>query len=226
MHDLMDIYLKLLNHFGPQNWWPGDSPFEVVVGAILTQQTSWSNVEKAIHNMKEAEILSPRALVEIHGEELEALIRPSGFYRQKARHLRAFSDHLLTRHSGELDSLLSGELEEIRRELLSLQGIGPETADSILLYAGGLPSFVIDNYTLRAGQRLGIFVKKPTYIEAKAHFETHLPRDAPLFNEFHALFVELGKNYCNARKPLCGQCPLVDICELPGPKGSGITPSY
>lgn len=213
MHDLMDIYHRLLAHFGPQDWWPGESPFEVIVGAILTQQTSWSNVEKAIRNIKGADILSPQALAAIPIDQLEILIRPSGFYRQKARYLKAFSDHLLTRHSGELASLFSGKMEKIREELLSLPGIGPETADSIILYAAGLPSFVIDNYTIRAGQRLGIFREKPTYAYAKAHFEPHLQRDAHIFNEFHALLVELGKNYCRAGKPQCDGCPLMENCN-------------
>ena len=212
MHDLMAMYHMLLDHFGPQDWWPGESPFEAIVGAILTQHTSWSNVEKAILNMKEADILSPQALASISNDQLEELIRPSGFYRQKSRYLKAFSDHLLARHSGELCSLFSGEMKDVREGLISLPGIGPETADSIILYAGGLPSFVIDNYTIRACQRVGIFKVRPTYAEAKSYFETRLPKDTHLFNEFHALFVELGKDHCHARKPLCDRCPLADVC--------------
>ena len=157
--------------------------------------------------------LSPQALTAIPNDRLETLIRPTGFYRQKARYLKAFSNHLLTRHSGELPSLFSGKKEKIRKELLSLPGIGSETADSIILYAAGLPSFVIDNYTIRACHRLGIFSGIPTYIEAKDHFEANLPRDAHLFNEFHALFVELGKDHCRARKTQCDQCPLIENCK-------------
>ena len=211
---LRDIFDRLVDYFGPLHWWPADSPFEVVVGAVLTQNTAWRNVELAIANLKGAQALSLEALREAATGDLERLIRPAGFFRQKAERLKLFVDHLFRLHGGELSSLLSGSLEEIRGELLSLKGIGPETADSILLYAGGYPSFVVDAYTLRLFLRLGVLGGTEGYEEVRALFMDHLPHEADLFNEYHALIVEECKTFCRKRLPLCSACPLQPVCPF------------
>ncbi|MFO7618991.1 MAG: endonuclease III domain-containing protein [Thermoplasmata archaeon] len=205
------MFEMLLAHFGPQRWWPGDSPFEVMVGAILTQQTSWANVERAIANLRAAGALSPGDIAAMEPGKLESLIRPSGFYRQKARYLNALCRHILGAYGGDPDAMLSVPLEVLRPELLALPGIGPETADSLLLYAGGKPAFVVDAYTIRICQRTGVF-GSPKYDVVKKFFEDSLPRDVGLYNEFHALFVKLGKDMCRPGKPLCGECPLRESC--------------
>lgn len=218
---LQDIFDRLIGHFGPLHWWPADSPFEVVVGAVLTQNTAWRNVEMAIANLKEGMALSPEALRDIRTEDLERLIRPAGFFRQKAERLKLFATHLFRCHGGDLASLLSGPLEEARAELLSLKGIGPETADSILLYAGGYPSFVVDAYTLRLFIRLEVLGGTEGYEEVRALFMENLPHEADLFNEYHALIVEECKTFCRKRLPLCSACPLQPICPF-GLKSSAL----
>jgi endonuclease-3 related protein len=215
LHDrLHDIFDRLVGHFGPLHWWPADSPFEVAVGAILTQNTAWRNVELAIANLKEAQALSPEALRELATGELENLIRPAGFFRQKAERLKLFVEHLFRAHGGELPDLLSGLLEHVRGELLSLKGVGPETADSILLYAGGYPSFVVDAYTRRLFTRLEVLRGDEDYEAIRALFMTRLPPEADLFNEYHALIVEECKTFCRKRLPLCPSCPLLQICPF------------
>ena len=211
---LKDIFDRLVDYFGPLHWWPANSPFEVVVGAVLTQNTAWRNVELAIANLKGAQALSPEALRETATGELEQLIRPAGFFRQKAERLKLFVEHLFRRHGGELSSLLSGPLEKVRGELLSLKGIGPETADSILLYAGGYPSFVVDAYTLRLFIRLEVLGGTEGYEAVRALFMEHLPHEADLFNEYHALIVEECKTFCRKRLPLCSACPLQPVCPF------------
>lgn len=211
---LTDIYDRLLGEFGERNWWPAKTPFEVMVGAILTQNTAWTNVEKAIHNLDSTGLLTAVSLAEIPLEELEHLIRPSGYFRQKAQRLKLFAGYLVCRHGGEPGRLFSRTLEEVREELLRQQGIGPETADSILLYAGHLPTFVVDAYTLRIFTRLGILSGSERYAEIRSLFMDHLPHNSQMFNEYHALIVAHGKIFCKKRKPACPACPLQDICAF------------
>jgi len=204
---LFKVYEKLYNMYGPQHWWPGDTPFEVIVGAILTQNTNWGNVEKAIANLKTEGLLSPEGLREIHHNHLAMLIRPSGYFNIKAGRLKHFIDHLFKRCDGSLKKMFSKDLKEARRELLEVKGIGPETADSILLYAGQYPIFVIDAYTVRIFQRLGVLTEEVTYHEAQEIFMDALPHDVAMFNEYHALIVRLGKEFCRPL-PKCNACPL------------------
>lgn len=204
------IFKKLLKAFGPQHWWPADSPFEVVVGAILTQNTNWGNVEKAITSLRTARLLSPKALFESRKSKIENRIRPSGYYRQKAKKLKAFVSHLFRRHKGSLRKMFRQEIGPLRKELLSIHGIGEETADSIILYAAGKPVFVVDAYTKRIGQRLGWF-KSDDYGSVQCYFGEHLPRSVKIYNEYHSLLVELAKRCCR-KIPLCPKCPLNSVC--------------
>ncbi len=204
---LSGIYRRLFERFGPQHWWPGETPFEVVVGAILTQNTNWANVEKAIRNLKEAGVLSPQGLRRIPEGRLAALIRPSGYFRVKAGRLKAFITFLHEICGGRLERLASIETGELRRRLLDVRGIGPETADSILLYGLDRPVFVVDAYTRRILYRHGIVPAEADYHEVQGIFQRALPGDLRLFNEYHALIVRLGKTYCRPR-PDCGGCPL------------------
>lgn len=201
---------RLLLRFGPQHWWPAKSPFEVVVGALLMAQTSWRNVEAAIRNLEGAGLLDPRALAAAPVGRIRALVHPAGLHRQKPRRLKDFSQHLLRVADGDLDRFFERDLETVRHELLGLNGIGPETADSILLYATGFPTFVVDAYTVRIGQRLGWFTTD-RYEEVKAFFESRLPRDVAMYREYHALLVAHGKHICRPR-PRCDVCPLRDVC--------------
>lgn len=215
---LLDLYRSLYTHFGPQGWWPARTAFEVVVGAILTQSCAWVNVEKAIAALGQRGLLEPRALREADIDELARLIRPAGYFNVKARKLKAFVDHLHRFHGGDLRSLFAGPLERVRQEILGIYGIGPETADSILLYAGGLPTFVIDAYTMRIMQRLGFWspirapgsraAGRPDYEDLRGLFMHRLPPDTELYKEYHALFVAQGKNYCRKATPRCAECPL------------------
>ena len=207
---LEEVYDRLLAAFGPQHWWPGDSPFEVLVGAVLTQNTSWQNVAKAIGRIKEAELLEPHALFALADEELEELIRPAGYFRVKTRRLRNLLKLVVKRYDGSLDAMFATGLDSLREELLGVNGIGPETADSILLYAGGIPTFVVDTYTHRVLARHGWIEFDADYHTIKDYFESGLERDAALFNEYHALFVRLGKLHCR-KKPNCENCPLAEL---------------
>ena len=211
---LQPVFDRLVAHFGPLHWWPADSSFEVVIGAILTQNTAWSNVEKAIFNLRREEALTPEALRAATREQLEEWIRPAGFFRQKAERLQLFAEHLFAHHDGDLGRLLAAPLPEARRELLALKGVGPETADSILLYAGGLPSFVVDAYTRRLFGRLGLLDPTAPYESIRTLFMERLPADPDLFNEYHALIVEQCKQLCRKRKPLCANCPLQKSCPF------------
>ncbi len=208
---LLGIYEKLLKALGKQNWWPAEDKFEVIVGAILTQQASWKNVEKAIKNLKQHRMLTPEDLYRLDGKRLEELIRPSGFYKVKAKRLKRFVNFLFEKYDGKLERLFSLSMEELRKELLSINGIGDETADSILLYSAGMPSFVVDAYTIRIFSRLGL-LKEKKYEKVKEFFEKNLPKDVELYKEYHALIVELGKNICKL-KPKCILCPLKEWCE-------------
>lgn len=196
----MDIYNKLLNQFGHRQWWPADTPFEVVVGAVLTQQTKWENVERAIRNLKERGLMEPEPLSKAGIGELETLVRCTGFYRQKANRLKNISVFF-----SDNPGLLEKQGNELREILLSLNGIGEETADSIVLYAAGKPSFVIDAYTKRICKCLGI---EGDYGKLQSVFEGSLPRDVPLYKEFHALIVEYGKQFCGKKR--CDECVLVE----------------
>jgi endonuclease-3 related protein len=208
---LLQWYEALLVRFGPQGWWPGRTPFEVAVGAILTQNTAWTNVEKAIRNLRLAGALSFRGMSRLPERRLAELVRPSGYFNQKARKLRAFLAWL-REHGGAAGSLrraLSGPLEEVRASLLGVHGIGPETADSILLYPGGRAVFVIDAYTRRVLARHGLpGAAAAGYEKLRRLFERGLPGKAQLYNEFHALLVRLAKERCRKRAPLCAGCPL------------------
>ncbi len=211
---LKEIYERLYAHFGPQNWWPAETPFEVCVGAILTQNTNWRNVERAIENLKARGLLSPEALNELTEGELAAFIRPAGYFRVKARRLKAFVRWLVENYGGRLEKLSEKETEELRRELLSIPGIGPETADSILLYALERPVFVVDAYTRRILLRHGLVTEEADYHEIQELFMENLPPEVPLFNEYHALLVACGKHLCRPKKPLCPDCPLRDLDEF------------
>ena len=208
---LIQIYQKLLKHFGKQYWWPAETGFEVIVGAILTQQTTWKNVERAIENLKGEGLLDPHSLAIASLNRVEALIRHTGFYRQKAQRIVHFSQYLVSKYDGSLDKLFNRSTEEIREELLSFKGVGSETADSILLYGADRFTFPIDAYTIRLCERLG--VKETEYEEMKALFEGTLPKDLEVYKEFHALIDKLGKTYCKA-KPFCSECPLTNECSF------------
>ncbi len=208
---LLEIYRRLLWAYGPQGWWPADSPFEVMVGAILTQATNWRNVERAIGNLKKAGVLSPGGILKLPEEDLADLVRPAGFHRQKAKRLKALAKAVLS-HGGT-EAFLSLPPERLREILLSLPGIGPETADSILLYAAQRPAFVVDAYTRRILSRLGLIRGNEHYEELRALFEGGLPRDARLYQEYHALLVRHGKEHCRVR-PRCPGCPLRELCSF------------
>jgi endonuclease-3 related protein len=204
---LLRLYDRLHRRFGAQGWWPGRSAFEVIVGAILTQSTAWVNVERAIGELRRAGVLAPRALARVPPWRLARLVRASGFFRMKAGRLGAFVRHLERRYAGNLQRLLGRPADELRAELLAIPGIGPETADSILLYAAGRPVFVVDAYTRRILSRHRIVPRDVDYARLQAVFMEHLPRDPALYNEYHALLVRVAKEHCGAR-PRCEGCPL------------------
>ncbi|MGE5554287.1 MAG: endonuclease III domain-containing protein [Betaproteobacteria bacterium] len=210
---LLAIYDRLYAWLGPRHWWPAETPFEVIVGAILTQSVAWRNVVRAIGNLKAAGLLDPWELYRAPVEEIERCIVPARFFKAKAKKLKAFMAHLCERYGGSLDRMWERPLEELRRELLGVYGLGPETVDSILLYAGGYPVFVVDAYTRRIFSRLGIFPEKISYQAMQEHFRRHLPAEVPLFNEYHALIDGLGHRLCRATDPRCGECPLSGVCR-------------
>lgn len=212
-----EVYRRLFEVLGPQHWWPGETPFEVMVGAVLTQNTNWQNVEKAIRNLREADLLEPAALYAAPVEELEELLRPAGYFRVKARRLRSLLAFLMDRYGGSLDAMFAAGVATLREELLALNGIGPETADSILLYAGGMPVFVVDAYTHRILSRHGWIELEADYHQIQDFLQSSLPDDPALFNEFHALLVYIGKHYCRKRAPQCQACPLRDMLPEGGP---------
>ena len=208
----LQVYKILSTAYGDCDWWPAKTPFEVVIGAILTQNTNWNNVEKAIANLRNADVLTSSAIIKIKREELEQLIRPSGFFRQKAERLQLFCNYLHQHHHGSLEKLLQRDMTLVRDELLSLKGIGPETADSILLYAGQRPSFVIDSYTMRLFKRLGVLSGNEKYQQVRELFMTELPEQVILYNQYHALIVNHCKQFCR-KQPKCSGCPLQDNCQ-------------
>jgi len=209
------MFACLSGHFGPQHWWPADSPWEVMVGAILTQNTNWQNVEKAIANLRAAGALSVAGLRALGDTDLAAAIRPAGYYNLKSKRLRNLVAFVDTAYGGDLEAVLAEETARLREGLLGVKGIGLETADSILLYAAGRPVFVVDAYTHRILYRHGQCDATAGYEELQQLFTDHLPLDPALFNEFHALLVQVGKQLCR-RRPLCARCPLRDWPEAGG----------
>ena len=210
---LMDVYHRLYAAYGPQGWWPGESPFEVIAGAILTQSVAWTNVETALANMRAAGCWSLEAVDQLPESDLAQLVRSSGYFNAKARTLKAFAAHVAIDYEGDLDQFLSKPASLLRDELLSIHGIGDETTDDIMVYAADKPSFVIDTYTRRIMDRIGIApdAVRPNYRDYQAIFHDNLPSDTQLFNEFHALWDRHAKEAC-AKTPRCDGCCLLDIC--------------
>ena len=204
---LMGFYEALLTVYGEQRWWPGDSPFEIIVGAILTQNTNWANVEKAIVNLKKADMLCVRKIDELEKDALAELIRPAGYFNIKAKRLKNFVRFFCKEYDGDIEQLCSGPVDYVREQLLSINGIGPETADSILLYALAKPTFVVDTYTYRILTRHECVSRESGYEELKEYCQGELPTDVALYNECHGLFVRVGKEHCKV-KPKCQGCPL------------------
>ncbi len=207
------MYGAMLDDLGPSHWWPGETPFEIAVGAILTQNTKWANVSKAIKNLKEAEVLEAKSMYRLSMEELAELIRPAGYFRLKAKRLHHFLAFLRSSCRFDMDLLPAKGLGALRSTLLGVNGIGPETADSILLYALKKPSFVVDAYTARICQRHGLVPEDVSYEELRDFFMDVLTPDIRLFNEFHALFVRVGAGWCKKSKTLCATCPLKSFME-------------
>ena len=221
--DLLRYYETMSAALGPMRWWPAKTPFEVIVGAILTQSTAWGNVEQAIGNLRSARMLTPSAILGVRTSRLAILVRPSGYFRQKAKKLKAFAKFLHVEYGGSLKRMFRTPTLELRIKLLSVHGIGPETADSILLYAGNHPVFVVDAYTHRIFGRHAITGGKPDYEAVRAQFESVLPRRAQLLNEFHALIVSTGKNWCRKSAPRCEQCPLRPLLPAESPLARSLT---
>jgi len=205
--NLIEIYNLLFSFFGPQNWWPAETGLEMMVGAILTQNTSWNNVEKAILNLKEKSLLSIQKLSRIPASILADYIRPAGYYNLKVKRLKNLINFIVDRYNGDISNLFSRDTKAIREELLTVKGIGLETADSIVLYGAGRPIFVVDTYTHRILTRHGLIEEEAGYNDLQSFFMDNLSHDVELFKEFHALIVKTGKDFCR-RKPLCPKCPL------------------
>lgn len=222
---LENAFQRMYQRYGSQSWWPGDSQLEIIVGAVLTQNTNWKNVELAIDNLRQANVLSIVELLRIETKEMEKLIRPAGYYRVKTKRLRNVLRFIVSQF-GSIEAMFRCELSTLRKQLLEVNGIGPETADAILLYAGGLPTFVIDAYTNRVAKRHGWIDKEASYDSLKELFETHLQdfrgtngeyeTATALFNEYHALLVNVGKDYCKPT-PRCEDCPLCAMLPKNGP---------
>jgi endonuclease-3 related protein len=204
---LLEIYDRLLAFLGPQKWWPADTPFEVILGAVLTQNTAWKNVAAAIGNLRRHNLLTFAGLCGLSALQIAVLVRPSGFYNQKAKKIKAFCDHVLTKWGGSLEDFLAQEIEDLRTDLLAIRGIGPETADSIILYAALKPSFVVDTYTYRIFSRHGWVEESISYEDLREYFMGAMDPNVPLFQEFHALLVRIGHLYCR-KTALCKSCPL------------------
>lgn len=205
---LQEIYEALDAHFGDLHWWPGNSQFEVIVGAILTQNTAWRNVEAAIGRLREQNLLHPARMRKLDDELIAGLIRPAGYFRIKTKRLKSFLYFLHQEYEDDIDGMFAEDLWVLRQKLLAVHGIGEETADSILLYAGGKPIFVVDAYTRRILQRHGLIGANASYGEIQAAFMKTLPENAPLYNQYHALLVNTGKQFCRKQTPRCKACPL------------------
>lgn len=208
------VYSALYSAFGPQHWWPGSTPFEIAVGAILTQNTSWTNASRAVNELERRRLLHPKRLHGLSTRKLAPIIRSSGYYNQKALRLKRFVRHLICRHQGSLRKMKSRPVEALRKELLGLSGIGPETADSILLYALDKPVFVVDAYTRRVLTRHSLVSPKVSYEEIQRFFVENVPRSLQMYNEYHALIVRLGKEFCRPKTPRCDLCPLRQIGRI------------
>jgi len=207
------VYDRLYDHYGPQYWWPGESNLEIMVGAVLTQNTNWINVEKAIDNLKNSDQLSFSCLQNMPIEELAEYIRPAGYYNIKARRLKNLFQMIEDEYEGEITFLFADSLDESRENLLRVKGVGPETADAILLYAAKKPAFVIDTYTHRVFSRHELVEEDTDYYSLQQEFLDSLPEDVSLFNEFHALIVAVAKEFCKKKKPRCSNCPLQRVEE-------------
>lgn len=206
---LMEMFNLLLDHFGPQHWWPGDGPLEMMTGAILTQNTSWSNVEKAIDNLKNRNLFSIESFLDLPEEKLAGYIKSAGYFNVKAKRIKNLIRFLIDEYEGDLDKFIEDDVNHLREGLLSVNGVGPETADSIILYAAKKPVFVIDAYTHRILRRHNMVEEQVTYDELQSLFMDNLLPEVNIFNEFHALIVITGKKYCR-RNPKCDICPLKD----------------
>ncbi|MFU8796777.1 MAG: endonuclease III domain-containing protein [Dehalococcoidia bacterium] len=212
-HQLVEIYRRLLEAFGYQRWWPGETREEVIIGAILTQNVAWKNVETAIDNLRQHDLLALKAIHEADISEIARLIRPTRFYNQKAQKLKRLSDFLFDRYRGDLDAMFAEGGDRLRQELLGIGGLGEETVDSILLYAGKQAVFVVDAYTKRIFVRLGLTDEKWSYRAYREFFMQFLDRDPGLYNDYHAQIVRLGRAYCKKNAPECTLCPLADLCR-------------
>jgi endonuclease-3 related protein len=210
---LEEVYCRLYREYGPQGWWPGNGPLDVIVGAILTQAAAWTNVEKALKNLKAADCWSLERIYRCSEIQLASIIRPCGYFNSKARKLKAFAAHIFRKYQGDLGRFLAQEIQPLRAELLSIYGVGPETADVILVYAAGKPSFVIDAYTRRILRRMGLVpdIKNNDYPAFQSVFHRALPREAGRYNEYHALLDQHAKQTC-VRVPRCAGCCLKDLC--------------
>jgi endonuclease-3 related protein len=219
MNKVYEIYEILLEHFGPQGWWPGDTPFEIMVGAVLTQNTNWVNVSRAIDNLKKEDLLSFKKLYDLPVELLAEKIKPAGYFNLKAARLKNLLNFIAEEYFGSLEDMFGEDAVSLREKILTVKGIGPETADSILLYAGKKPVFVVDSYTHRIFSRHNIIAEEDGYYEIQEYFMLSLPEEEELFNEYHALIVRLGKEFCKKSKPLCSNCPLREFDGFVYPEG-------
>lgn len=211
--DLINIYHLLLSHFGFQNWWPGQTQDEIIIGAILTQGVSWQNVEKAINNLKQHHLCSLEAIDKTKSKKIAKLIKPALYFNRKAMKLKVFAAYLSENFSGNLGEMMAMNLKELRTILLGLKGIGPETADSIILYAAKKPIFVVDAYTKRIFSRIGIIKKEWKYDKIQLFCQQNLLPELTLFQDFHAQIVKLGKEHCRKHKPVCHNCPISCLCD-------------
>jgi len=210
---LINIFNLLLSHFGKRHWWPGDTSLEIILGCILTQNVTWKNVEEAINNLKQKNLINLEAIIASSDESLGLLLRSTRYYNQKAANIKSFCHNMINNFDGSLDNLFLMDIPTLRKYLLSLKGIGKETADSIILYAANKPIFVVDAYTKRIFSRLGYFDSNPSYDQVQTFFMENLPHDLYLFNEFHALIVCLGQNFCKNANPSCKSCILESVCK-------------
>ena len=213
MDRAQEVYDRLLEYYGPQHWWPAESAFEAIVGALLMQQTSWRNVEVAIGNLRKAGLLEVRSLAEAPVSVIRRHVRIAGLYRTKPARVRAFCRHLLERSGGDLAGYFGRPTDVVRADLLAQDGVGPETADSILLYAGGHPIFVVDAYTERIGRRIGLF-RTREYAPIQQYFQRRIPRNLATYQEYHALLVRHAKTLCRRTHPACAECPVQSLCDF------------
>ncbi|KPV43569.1 hypothetical protein AN477_11820 [Alicyclobacillus ferrooxydans] len=211
---LLDAYKRLETHYGDLHWWPAQTVEEMVIGAILVQNVAWKNTQKALSNLDDAGLMSFSAIYAANIESVAEQVVPTRFYNMKAKRLKSFAEHLINKYDGELTDMLSQPLDTLREELLSIPGIGPETADDIVLYGAGLPSFVVDAYTKRILFRCGVIPERVDYEELRQWFMKHLPADPAMFNQFHALLDRTGNRCCLAKKPRCLDCALQEICQF------------